>query len=439
MRARKVLIMGAAGRDFHNFNVFFRNNTNYNVICFTATQIPNIEGRKYPRELAGRSYQKGIPIYPEKELCKLIKAHHIDVVVFSYSDVSHEYVMHKASTVNAAGADFWLMGMHSSMIRSKKPLISVCAVRTGSGKSQTTRRICEILHEKGARFSVIRHPMPYGDLKTQIVQKYLTLKDLDRYRCTIEEREEYEPHIMRGNPIFAGVDYGKILAQAEKISDIIIWDGGNNDLPFYAPDLHIVIADPFRVGHETSYHPGEANLRLADVVIINKAHTASENNIAALKKNIRSVNTSAIIMRAASPIIIDNKNLIRGKRVVVIEDGPTLTHGGMSFGAGVVAAKQYRAKRIVDPRKYAIGSIKRAFKRFPHLDRVLPALGYGHKQMKELERSINRVPADAIVIATPVDLRKFMKFNKPSVKVDYELRITSRPGLKAVLSKFIKL
>jgi predicted GTPase len=346
--------------------------------------------------------------------------------------------MHKASLVNAAGADFWLMGLRSSMLRSRKPVISVCAVRTGSGKSQTTRRICEILHERGIRLSVIRHPMPYGDLKKQIVQKYLKLKDLNKYNCTIEEREEYEPHIIRGNPIFAGVDYGKILVQAEKISDVIIWDGGNNDLPFYEPDLHIVIADPFRVGHETTYHPGEANLCLADVVIINKAHTASKKNIALLKKNIKTVNNSAVIMRAASPIIIDNAKLIRGKRVVVIEDGPTVTHGGMAFGAGVVAAKQYRVKRIVDPRKYAVGSIKRAFAKYPHLNRVLPALGYGEKQMKELERSINRIPADAIVIATPVDLRKFMGFNKPAVKVDYELRITTKPDLEKVLQEFMK-
>jgi len=439
MHVRKVIIMGAAGRDFHNYNVFFRNNKQYKIICFTATQIPNIDDRQYPRELAGRLYPHGIPIYPERELLDLIKKHPVDIVVFSYSDISHEYVMHKASKIIAAGADFWLLGMRSSMLLSKRPVISVCAVRTGSGKSQTTRHICEILHDKGIRFSVIRHPMPYGNLKHQIVQKYLKMKDLDKYNCTIEEREEYEPHILRGNPIFAGVDYGKILTQAEKISDVIIWDGGNNDLPFYRPDLHIVVADPFRIGHETTYHPGEANLCLADIVIINKVHTAPKKNVSRLKQNIRTVNSSAIIMRGASPIIIDKPQLIRQKRVVIIEDGPTLTHGGMSFGAGVVAAKKYHAKKIVDPRRYAVGSIRRIFEKYNHLDRVLPAIGYGKKQMKELERSINRTPADAIIIATPVDLRKFMKLNKPAVKVDYELRISGSPNLEKLLKKHLKI
>lgn len=439
MRARKVIIMGAAGRDFHNFNVFFRHNKHYRVVCFTATQIPNIDERKYPPALAGPSYPRGIPIHPESGLKNLIKKFSIDVVVFSYSDIAHEYVMHKASEIIAAGADFWLLGMHSSMLRSKRPVISVCAVRTGCGKSQTTRLICNILYNNGIRFSVIRHPMPYGDLKKQIVQKYSTLRDLDKYDCTIEEREEYEPHIMRGNPIFAGVDYGRILTQAEKISEVIVWDGGNNDLPFYSPDLHIVVADPFRVGHETTYHPGEANLRLADVVIINKVGTAPKKNVDLLKHNIMAVNGSAIIMKALSPITIDKPELIRNKRVVIIEDGPTLTHGGMSFGAGVVAAKKYRVKKIVDPRRHAVGSIRRAYDKFKHLDNVVPALGYGEKQIEELKRSINRTPADAIVIATPVDLRKFMKFNKPAVKVDYELKINKGPDLKTLLKKYLRI
>jgi predicted GTPase len=439
MRVRKVIIMGAAGRDFHNFNVFFRNNRQYRVVCFTATQIPNIDERRYPPALAGRAYPRGIPIHPESELKQLIQKFNIDVVVFSYSDIAHTYVMHKASEVIAAGADFWLMGMRSSILRSKRPVISVCAVRTGCGKSQTTRRICDILHRKGIRFSVIRHPMPYGDLKKQIVQKYSTLKDLDKYNCTIEEREEYEPHILRGNPIFAGVDYGKILMQAEKISDVIVWDGGNNDLPFYSPDLHIVVADPFRVGHETTYHPGEANLRLACAVIINKAKTAPRKNVDMLRRNITEVNPSAVIMEASSPITIDKPELIRNKRVIIIEDGPTLTHGGMSFGAGVVAAKKYRVKKIVDPRRYAVGSIKSAYNKFKHLDNVVPALGYGEKQMKELERSINKTPADAIVIATPVDLRKFMKLDKPAVKVDYELKIIKGPKLETLLKKHLRI
>ena len=439
MRVQKVIIMGAAGRDFHNFNVYFRSNTQYKIVCFTATQIPHIDDRKYPYELAGALYKKGIPIYPETEINELIKKHKIDVVVFSYSDTPHTYVMHKASEVLAAGADFWLLGPRSSMIKSKRTIISVCAVRTGCGKSQTTRRICEILHAKNIRFSVIRHPMPYGDLKKQIIQKYTSLKDLDKYNCTIEEREEYEPHIMRGNPMFAGVDYGKILKAAERISDVIVWDGGNNDLPFYFPDLHIVVADPFRVGHETRYHPGEANLRMADIVVINKTHSAPKAAVAHLEQNIRKANRNATIIKAASPITIDRPELIRGKRVIVIEDGPTLTHGEMSFGAGIIAAKKYRSKRIVNPREYVVGSIKRTYQKYKQLDNVLPAVGYSEKQMKELEKSINGTPADAIIIATPVDLRKFMKFNKPAVKVDYELRINSKPNIETLLRKHLKI
>lgn len=436
---RRVIIMGAAGRDFHNFNLFFRNNRDFRVICFTATQIPNIADRLYPRELAGKRYPRGIPIMPEKQISNLIKKHKIDIVVFAYSDVSHQYVMNKASEVMAAGADFWLLGPKSSMLKSRRKLVSICAARTGSGKSQTTRRVCEILHKHGLRTSVIRHPMPYGDLKKQIVQKFSTLEDLERHKCTIEEREEYEPHILRGNTVFAGVDYGLILKQAEKISDIIVWDGGNNDLSFYKSDLHIVVVDPFRVGDESTYHPGETNVRMADVILINKVDTAPRSNIDELKETIKTLNAGAIIMEAASPTAVDKPELIKDKRVVVIEDGPTLTHGGMSFGAGIVAAKKYRAKAIVDPRKYAVGSIKEAYDKYPQIGDLIPALGYGSKQIRELESSINNTPADSIVMATPVDLRKFTKLNKPAAKIDYELEERFGPGLESVLKKYLKI
>jgi len=439
MQRRRVIIMGAAGRDFHNFNLFFRNNPLFKVVCFTATQIPNITGRKYPKELAGRKYPKGIPILPESKLTELIKKYRVDIVVFSYSDISHNYVMNKASEVIAAGADFWLLGLNSSMLKSRRKVISVCAVRTGAGKSQTTRKICDILHKKGISFSVIRHPMPYGNLRKQIVQKFSKLSDMDRHNCTIEEREEYEPHIKRGNTVFAGVDYGKILKQAEKISKVIIWDGGNNDLPFYKPDLHIVVVDPFRVGDEINYHPGEANLRSADVVVINKVDSAPRKNIELLKENIKKVNKRAVIIEAASPTSVDKPELIRNKKVIVIEDGPTLTHGGMSFGAGIVAAKRLKAKKIIDPRPYVIGSIKAAYKKYPNIGNLLPALGYGEKQIKELERSINKIPADSIIIATPVDLRKFMKLNKPAAKVDYELQVKSGPKLESLIKKHLKI
>lgn len=439
MQRRRVIIMGAAGRDFHNFNLFFRNNPLFRVVCFTATQIPNITGRKYPKELAGRKYPKGIPILPESKLTELIKKYRVDIVVFSYSDISHNYVMNKASEVIAAGADFWLLGLNSSMLKSRRKVISVCAVRTGAGKSQTTRKICDILHKKGISFSVIRHPMPYGNLRKQIVQRFSKLSDMDRHNCTIEEREEYEPHIKRGNTVFAGVDYGKILKQAEKISKVIIWDGGNNDLPFYKPDLHIVVVDPFRVGDEINYHPGEANLRSADVVVINKVDSAPRKNIKLLKENIKKVNKRTVIIEAASPTSVDKPELIRNKKVIVIEDGPTLTHGGMSFGAGIVAAKRLKAKKIIDPRPYVIGSIKAAYKKYPNIGNLLPALGYGEKQIKELERSINKIPADSIIIATPVDLRKFMKLNKPAAKVDYELQVKSGPKLESLIKKHLKI
>ncbi|MEO0124325.1 MAG: cyclic 2,3-diphosphoglycerate synthase [candidate division WOR-3 bacterium] len=419
---RRVLIMGAAGRDFHNFNTFFRNNRDYNVICFTATQIPNIEGRKYPAELAGPYYSTGIPIYSEKDLTKLIKKFDIDVVVFSYSDISHNYVMHKASEVLAAGADFWLLGPKSSILKSVRKVIAICAARTGAGKSQTTRRVCDILHKYKVKFSVVRHPMPYGDLIKQEVQRFSKMEDLDKYNCTIEEREEYEPHIKRGNTVFAGVDYHKILKEAEKISDVIVWDGGNNDLPFYEPDLHIVVVDPLRLGNESTYHPGEANVRMANLIVINKVDSASKENIEKLKKNIKKLNKNAKIIEAYSPINVDKPNLIKNKRVLVIEDGPTLTHGEMSFGAGLIAAKQYGAKEVIDPRKFAVGSIKKAYEKYPHIGNLIPALGYSKLQMEELNRSINRAVADVVIIGTPVDLRKFLKINKPAVKVNYELK-----------------
>ena len=436
---RRVIIMGAAGRDFHNFNLFFRNNKDFKVICFTATQIPNIADRLYPKELAGKRYPRGIKIMPEKQISQLIKKHKVDVVVFSYSDISHQYVMNKASEVMAAGADFWLLGPKSSMLKSKRKVVSICAARTGSGKSQTTRRVCEILHAHGLKTSVIRHPMPYGDLKLQIVQKFSTLEDLDKHNCTIEEREEYEPHIIRGNTVFAGVDYGLILKQAEKISDIIVWDGGNNDLSFYESNLHIVVVDPFRVGDESTYHPGETNVRMADVVLINKVDTAPRSSIDKLKKNIKRLNANAIIMEAASPTSVDKPQLIENKKVVVIEDGPTLTHGGMSFGAGIVAAKKYHAKKIVDPKPHAVGSIKEAYTKYPQIGNLIPALGYGKKQIRELESSINNTPADSIVMATPVDLRKFTKLNKPAAKIDYDLEERFGPGLQAILKKYLKI
>jgi len=424
---RKVLIMGAAGRDFHNFNVFFRNNPRFKVICFTATQIPNIENRKYPRELADKGYPRGIPIFSEKQLTYLVKKYAIDIVVFSYSDISHNYVMHKASESIAAGADFWLLGPTSSMLKSKRKVVSICAARTGAGKSQTTRRIAQLLSNYGVEFSVIRHPMPYGNLKKQIVQKFSTLKDLDKYNCTIEEREEYEPHIRRKTTVFAGVDYRLILKNAEKISDVIIWDGGNNDLPFYKPDLHIVVVDPFRVGDENTYHPGEANIRLADVIVINKIDTAPYKNVKVLRDTIKRLNSHASVIEAASPTYVDKPGLIRGKRVVVVEDGPTLTHGGMAFGAGIVTAKRLKAKKIINPRRYSVGSI------------LIPALGYGKTQIRELQRSINNTPADSIVMATPVDLRKFMKLKKPAVRVSYELVEKRGPKFEDILKKYLKI
>lgn len=438
MQKIKVVIMGAAGRDFHNFNVYFRNNSTYEVVAFTATQIPGIEGRTYPPELAGPNYPKGIPIYPEEELPKLIQEHDIDQVIFAYSDVSHEYVMHKASIVLASGADFRLMGPKTTMLRAKVPVVSVGAVRTGSGKSQTSRQVAKILKNKGLRVVVVRHPMPYGDLRKQVCQRFASYEDLDKYECTIEEREEYEPHIDNGIIVYAGVDYGKILEEAEKEADVIVWDGGNNDLPFYKPDLHIVVADPHRAGHEVAYHPGEANLRMANVVIINKVDTADPQNVKRVKENIKMVNPKAIILDAASPITADKPELIKGKRALVIEDGPTLTHGNMPYGAGTIMAQRLGAKEIVDPKPYAVGSIKETYKKYAHLGTILPAIGYGEKQIAELKETIDRTPCDVVVIGTPIDLRRVMTINKPTVRVNYELQVLGPVSLEQVLEEFLQ-
>ena len=427
--------MGAAGRDFHNFNVYFRENNEYEVVAFTATQIPGIEGRTYPPELAGPNYPNGIPIYPEEELPELIRKYNVDEVVFAYSDVSHEYVMHRASIALAAGADFRLMGPSTTMLKAKVPVVSVCAVRTGCGKSQTSRKVAKILKANGYRVVVIRHPMPYGDLRKQICQRFATFEDLDKYECTIEEREEYEPHLRNGIIVYAGVDYEKILREAENEADIIVWDGGNNDLPFYKPDLHIVVTDPHRPGHELKYHPGEANLRMADVVVINKVDTAKPENIEAVEKNIRDVNPRAIIVKAASPMTVENPELIKGKRVLVIEDDPTLTHGEMPYGIGAIAAEKLGASEIIDPRPYAVGSITDAYKKYTHLGPILPALGYGEHQIRELEETINKAPCEVVVVGTPIDLRKLIKINKPAVYVRYELQEVGSPNLKEILEE----
>jgi predicted GTPase len=429
----RVLIMGAAGRNFHNFNTFFRGRERYWVVAFTATQIPNIERRIYPPELAGELYPEGIPIYPEEELVALIQKHDISQVVFSYSDVSHEYVMHKASQVLAAGADFRLMGTRHTMIESSKPVVAVCAVRTGSGKSQTTRHVCDTLQKMGHKVVVVRHPMPYGDLVAQKVQRFADYADLDRQNCTIEEREEYEPHIDRGVVVYAGVDYEAILRDAEQEADAIVWDGGNNDLPFYKPDLHIVVADPHRAGHELTYYPGESNLRAADVVVLNKIDTADLANIARVRENVRSVNPQATIIEAASPIFVEDPAAIAGKRVLVVEDGPTLTHGEMAYGAGFVAAQRFGAAEIIDPRPYAVGSIAATFAKYPTTGPVLPAMGYGDEQICELEKTINATPCDLVIIGTPIDLRRVVNIQHPADRVRYELQVIGQPTLEEVL------
>lgn len=433
MSKTRILIMGAAGRDFHNFNTYFRDNDAYEVVAFTATQIPNIDDRRYPAALAGRLYPSGIPIYPEAELTNLIKRHQIDQVIFAYSDVSHETVMHKASQALAAGADFRLMGPKYTQIKSIKPVVSIGAVRTGAGKSQTTRRVTQILKELGYKVVAVRHPMPYGDLVKQAVQRFATYADLDLHDCTIEEREEYEPHIDRGVVIYAGVDYEAILREAEKEADVVVWDGGNNDLSFYQSDLHIVVADPHRPGHEVSYHPGEANLRMADVVVINKIDTADLEPIARVRRSIMTVNPGATVVEAASPIFVDDPAAIRGKSVLVVEDGPTLTHGEMAYGAGVVAARRFGAAEIIDPRPYAVGSIVETYKKYPTTGAVLPAMGYGAEQMRELGETINNTPCDLVIVATPIDLRRVVEINRPTQRVRYELQEIGQPTLTEII------
>ncbi|MEE9323323.1 MAG: cyclic 2,3-diphosphoglycerate synthase [Candidatus Aenigmarchaeota archaeon] len=435
---RKVIIMGAAGRDFHNFNVFFRDNEDYEVVCFTAEQIPDISGRKYPKELSGKLYPKGIPIHNERDLPKLIRKHRIDIIILAYSDLSYENVMNKASLVNSLGADFALMGTGTTMLKSKKPVISVCAVRTGCGKSQTSRKISVILKEMGYKVVVIRHPMPYGDLRKQTAQRFADYGDLYRHKCTIEEREEYEQHIKNGFVVYAGVDYGKILKEAEKEADIILWDGGNNDFSFYQTDLYIVIADPHRPGHGIRYYPGETNLRLADVVVINKENTAKQEDIRMVSENIKQVNPQAKIIHANSEVMSEGPEKIKNKKVLIVEDGPTLTHGEMSYGAGWVAAKKFKAKSIVRPEKYAVGSIKRAYEKYRQIKEVLPALGYGKKQIRDLEKTINRTPCDLVIIATPMDLAELIKINKPSVYITYHLKERGKLNLKTVLKTFAK-
>ena len=434
---QRVLIMGAAGRDFHNFNVFFRGNDRYQVVAFTATQIPDIEGRLYPPQLAGELYPEGIPIYAETDLDRLIREMKVDQVVFAYSDVNHLTVMHKASQVLAAGADFWLMGGNNTLLASTKPVVAVCAVRTGSGKSQTTRRVCDLLRGQGKKVVAIRHPMPYGNLVEQAVQRFASYDDLDKHHCTIEEREEYEPHIDRGIIVYAGVDYEAILRQAEQEADVIVWDGGNNDLPFYKPDLHIVVVDPHRPGHELNYHPGEANLRMAHVVVINKVDTADLEHVATVRDNIRLVNPEAIVIEAASPIFVDNPAAIRGKDVLVVEDGPTLTHGEMAYGAGVVAARRFGAAHIVDPRPWAVRSIADTYAKYPSTGPVLPAMGYGDQQVADLQETINNVPCDLVIIATPIDLTRVVEIARPTQRVRYELQEIGKPDLVDILRERI--
>lgn len=436
-KKRKVIILGAAGRDFHNFNMFFRDNKDYKAVAFTAAQIPYISKRIYPRLLAGKLYPKGIPIHLEKELPKLIEKHKVDEVILAYSDLSHEDVMHKASLALSLGVDFRLMGPESTMLKSRRFVIAVTAVRTGSGKSPTSRKICQILKRLGKKYVVIRHPMPYGDLKEMVVQRFSSKLDLDRCKCTIEEREEYEPLIEAGNVVYAGVDYEKILKQAEREAQVIVWDGGNNDLPFIKPDLHIVVADAKRPGHETSYYPGETNVRMADVVIVNKIDSANPIDIERVIKNVKELNKKVKIIRAAMPITVDRPGLVKRRRVLVIEDGPTMTHGGLSMGAAAMAAKNLGAY-LISPRSQAVGSIKKIYNEYPHLGTVLPAMGYSSKQLKELEETINKVNCDTVLIGTPIDIRNLLNINKPTARVTYELREISRPNLEDIIKKSLR-
>jgi len=434
----RVLILGAAGRDFHDFNVFWRTRDRYEVVAFTAAQIPDIHGRTYPAELCGARYPKGIPIEPEEKLVELIHKYNVDQVVMAYSDVSHEDVMHKASITNAAGADFRIMGHRHTMVKANKPVVAVCAVRTGCGKSQTSRAVTGVLKGMGKRVAAVRHPMPYGDLTKQICQRFAKLEDLDHHHCTIEEREEFEPHIRAGNVVFAGIDYERILREAEKEADVILWDGGNNDMAFYRPDLYIVVADPHRPGHEVRYYPGETNARMADVVVINKVGTAHQKDIETVEENIRRINPRAKLIRAHSPVSVEEPGSIKGKRVLVVEDGPTLTHGEMTYGAGCVAARMNGAAAIVDPRPFAVGSIKATFKKYPHVVEVLPAMGYGRKQMSELEDSINAADCDLVLIGTPIDLGTLLKINKPALRVRYDLDEPATLALKGEIQEMFK-
>ncbi|MFH1278742.1 MAG: cyclic 2,3-diphosphoglycerate synthase [Candidatus Eisenbacteria bacterium] len=438
MKRKRVVIMGAAGRDFHTFNTVFRNDPDSEVVAFTATQIPNIDGRAYPLALAGPHYDAPIPIIAESELLEFIEAKKIDEVIFAYSDIPHEYVMNIGSSVLAAGPDYRLMGMKATAIPSTKPVVSVCAGRTGSGKSQTTRRVVDILRALGAKPAVARHPMPYGDLAKQAVQRFRTYKDLEKHECTIEEREEYEPHLMNKTPVFAGVDYGAILKEMEKEADVVIWDGGNNDMPFFKPDLAIVVVDPHRPGDEVSYHPGEANVKMADVVVINKIDTADADDIEEVRRNVRAANPNAVIIDAASPVSVDRPELLPGKRVLIIEDGPTVTHGEMEFGAGMVAALKFGAAEAVDPRDFAKGTIARTFEQYPETGPVLPAMGYGKKQVRDLERTIKASDAEVVVIGTPIDLSRLIDIPLPTVRVTYSLQEIGKPDLEEVITRFWK-
>ena len=434
----KVIIMGAAGRDFHNFNVYFKENPRYAVVAFTATQIPDIEGRRYPPQLAGKGYENGIPIHHETELVDLIKQHHVDLVAFSYSDISHQSVMHKAAGVMAAGADFILIGATYTMLRSTKPVVSVCAVRTGCGKSPTTRHICNLLQEMGKQVVVVRHPMPYGDLTRQVVQRFASYEDFSKNDCTIEEREEYEPLVALGMVVYAGVDYEKILRQAEREADIVIWDGGNNDTPFYHPDIHVVVFDPLRAGHELAYYPGETNLLMADIAVVNKVDSASDAQVRQVVENIQRFNPDAAVVKARSALTAADPGQVKGKRVVIVEDGPTLTHGAMTYGAGFIAAQRWKAAEIVAPKPHAVGLMAETFNQYPHIDKVIPAMGYSSEQIKDLEATINACDVDLVLCATPFDLPGLIRMNKPAMRVRYEYQDHDAPTLKQILGQRLK-
>ncbi|MFV0391361.1 MAG: cyclic 2,3-diphosphoglycerate synthase [Paludibacteraceae bacterium] len=436
-KKKKVIIIGAAGRDFHNFNTYFRDNEMYDVVAFTAAQIPDIDGRKYPSELAGKLYPAGIPIYSETDLAKLIKELKADICVFAYSDIPYNRVMSISAIVNAAGADFMLLGPAQTQLKSTKPVVAIGAVRTGCGKSQTSRKVIEVLMKMGLKVVAVRHPMPYGNLVEQKVQRFATIDDLKKHKCTIEEMEEYEPHVVRGNVIYAGVDYEAILREAEKEADVIIWDGGNNDFSFYKPDLMITVVDPHRPGNELAYYPGEVTLRVADVVVINKMDSAPPENIQIVRESIEKVNPKAVVIDAASPLTVHQPELIKRRRVLVVEDGPTLTHGEMKLGAGTVAANKYGAKELVDPRPYVVGKLAETFKTYPGIGTLLPAMGYGKQQIADLEKTINNTDCDTVVIATPIDLQRIVKINKPSTKVDYELEEIGHPKLDEVIGEFV--